>query len=85
MFIVNNSESKLGKVLMVVFAISAIIGLFCQVASLLAFTKSRIGKHIRKGLIGATYDLFDESIDEAAERAPRWMKKIEAASKAIDQ
>ena len=76
LFVNNNSDSKLAKIVSIIFVISAIIGLFCQVMSLLALTKSRIGKKIRKNVIGVMYDVFDESIDEAATRAPRWMEKL---------
>lgn len=75
MFVINNSESKINKVLMVVFAISAIIGLFVQVLSLLALTKSKIGKSVRMNVIGTMYDVVDESIDEASKRMPGWMEK----------
>ena len=78
MFVINSeSNSKLAKVIAIVFALSAIIGLFVQVVSLLAMTKSKIGKRIRKGVIGTLYDCMDESIDEAAIRAPQWMAKLE--------
>ena len=76
LFVNNNSDSKLTKVIMVVFTISAVIGLFVQILSLLALTKSRIGKLVRKNVINAMYDTFDESIDEAASRMPAWMQKL---------
>lgn len=77
MMLINNSDnSKVSKILMVVFTMSAIIGLFVQVLSLLAMTKSKIGKLVRKNVINAMYDTFDESIDEAATRAPGWMEKL---------
>lgn len=75
MFIINNSESKINKILMAVFTISAIIGLFVQVLSLLALTKSKIGKSVRMNVIGTMYDVVDESIDEASKRMPGWMEK----------
>ena len=77
MFVINSeSNSKLAKVIAIVFALSAIIGLFVQVVSLLAMTKSKIGKRIRKGVIGTLYDCMDESIDEASKRMPGWMQKL---------
>ena len=76
MFIISDNNSKVSKLIAVVFAISAVIGLFVQVLSLLALTKSRIGKLVRKNVINAMYDTFDESIDEAASRMPAWMKKL---------
>lgn len=77
MFVINDNNSKIGKVIAIVFAISAIIGLACQIMSFLAMTKSRIGKKIRHNVIGAMYDVVDESIDEAAIRTPQWMTKLE--------
>lgn len=76
MLFVNNSDSKLSKLVQVVFALSAIIGLFVQVLSLLAMTKSKIGKLVRKNMINAMYDMVDESIDQAASRMPAWMQKL---------
>ena len=38
--------------------------------------KDRIGKKIRKNVIGIMYDAFDESIDEASKRVPGWMEKL---------
>lgn len=78
LFITNSDNSKVSKILMVVFTISAIIGLFVQVLSLLALTKSKIGKSVRKNVINAMYDTFDESIDEAATRMPAWMEKLKS-------
>lgn len=77
MFVINSdSNSKITKIVAVIFAISAGIGLFVQLLSLLAMTKSRIGKKIRKNVIGIMYDAFDESIDEASKRVPGWMEKL---------
>lgn len=75
LFITNSDNSKVSKILMVVFTISAIIGLFVQVLSLLALTKSKIGKSVRMNVIGTMYDVVDESIDEASKRMPGWMEK----------
>ena len=77
MMFVSNSDSKLSKLIQVIFAISAVVGLVVQLLSILALTKSRIGKLVRKNVINAMYDTFDESIDEAAIRAPQWMAKLE--------
>ena len=85
MFIISDNNSKIGKAIQVIFAISAVIGLTCQVMSLLAFTKTKLGKLVRKNLIGTMYDLVDESIDEAATRMPSWTKKIESQMDSIDQ
>lgn len=76
MFVINNSESKINKILMVVFTISAIIGLVCQIMNILALTKTKLGKLVRKNLIGSVYDFMDESIDEACTRMPKWMSKL---------
>lgn len=77
MMLINNSDnSKVSKIITVIFAISAAIGLFVQVLSLLAMTKSKIGKLVRKNVINAMYDTFDESIDEASKRVPGWMEKL---------
>ena len=77
MLFVNNSDnSKVSKLIAIVFAISAIIGLVCQIVSLLALTKSKIGKHIRQSLIGTMCDMFDETIDEASKRVPGLMEKL---------
>jgi len=77
MFVINSdSNSKLTKAIAIIFTISAAIGLVCQVASLLALTKSRIGKLVRKNVISTMYDTFDESIDEASKRMPGWMAKL---------
>lgn len=76
MFVINSDNSKVGKIIAIVFAISALLGLICQVASLLMFTKTKLGKKIRHNVIGTMYDMFDESIDEAATRAPQWMEKL---------
>lgn len=76
MLINSDSNSKLTKIVSIVFAVSAIIGLFIQIASLLAMTRTKIGKLVRKNVINAMYDTFDESIDEAATRAPGWMEKL---------
>lgn len=85
MFVINSeSNSKLSKLIAIVFALSAIIGLFCQIMSILALTKSRLGKRVRKNVIDAMYDCVDESFDEAASRMPGWMKKIESIG-SIDQ
>ena len=77
MLFVNSDNSKLSKLITAIFAVSASIGLFIQVVSLLAMTKSRIGKKIRRNVINAMYDMADESIDEAAARAPQWVAKLE--------
>lgn len=76
MMLINNDNSKLSKIITAIFAISALIGLTCQVASFLALTKTKLGKKIRHNVISTMYDVMDESIDEAAERAPRWMEKL---------
>ena len=86
MFIINSdSNSKITKIVAIVFALSAIVGLFVQVMSLLAFTKTKLGKLVRRNIIGTMYDLVDESIDEASTRMPAWMKKIESQMDSIDQ
>lgn len=85
MLFVNNSDSKLSKLIQVIFAVSAVIGLAVQIMSLLAFTKTKLGKLVRKNLIGTMYDMVDESIDEAASRMPAWMKKAESISGSINQ
>ena len=85
MFVINDNNSKIGKVIAIVFAISAIIGLACQIMSLLAFTKTKLGKLVRRNIIGTMYDLVDESIDEASTRMPAWMKKIESEMDSIEQ
>ena len=86
MFVINSdSNSKITKIVAIVFALSAIVGLFVQVMSLLAFTKTKLGKLVRKNLIGTMYDMVDESFDEAASRMPAWMKKAESISGSIDQ
>lgn len=66
---------KLDKTVSILISIALIINLGIQLLSILALTKSRIGKKIRKNVIGVMYDVFDESIDEAAIRAPQWMEK----------
>ena len=77
MFVINSdSNSKLTKIVAIVFTISAVVGLFVQVLSLLAMTKSKIGKLVRKNVINAMYDTVDESIDEASKRMPGWMQKL---------
>lgn len=87
MFVINdnNSNSKLTKVVSIISTIAVVIGLFVQVIGLLSFTKTWIGKRIRKGLIGTMYDYMDESIDQAASRMPAWLKKIESISGSIEQ
>lgn len=86
MFVINSdSNSKLTKIVSIIFALSAAIGLVYQIMSLLALTKTKIGKKIRGSIIGTMYDYVDESIDEAAVRMPKWMEKIEYISKSIDQ
>lgn len=86
MFIINSdSNSKITKIVAIVFALSAIVGLFVQVMSLLAFTKTKLGKLVRRNIIGTMYDLVDESIDEASTRMPAWMKKIESEMDSIEQ
>lgn len=67
---------KLDKTVSILISIALIINLGIQLLSILALTKSRIGKKIRKNVIGVMYDVFDESIDEAATRAPQWMEKF---------
>lgn len=81
----NNSESKLNKIITVIFALSAAIGLVCQIMSLLALTKTKLGKLVRKNLIGTMYDCMDESIDQAATRMPGMIKKMESISDSIYQ
>ena len=76
---------KLNKIASALICISMIVGLFIQIMSILALTKSRIGKVIRKNLIGTMYDYMDESIDQAASRMPGFMKKIESISDSIEQ
>ena len=76
MLLVSNSESKLSKLIQVIFVISAGIGLITQVMSLLALTRTKLGKRVRHNVIGAMYDVMDESIDEASARAPQWMQKL---------
>ena len=86
MFVINSdSNSKITKAIAIIFALSAIIGLFCQIMSLLAFTKTKLGKLVRRNIIGTMYDLVDESIDEASTRMPAWTKKIESQMDSIDQ
>ena len=85
MFIISDNNSKIGKVIAIVFAISAIIGLACQIMSFLAMTRTKLGKKIRHGVIGTMYDVVDESLDEAASRIPVWTKKIESQMDSIDQ
>lgn len=86
MFVINSdSNSKITKAIAIIFALSAIIGLFCQIMSLLAFTKTKLGKLVRRNIIGTMYDLVDESIDEASTRMPAWMKKIESEMDSIEQ
>ena len=76
---------KLNKIASALICISMIVGLFIQIMSILALTKSRIGKAICKNLIGTMYDYMYESIDQAASRMPGFMKKIESISDSIDQ
>ena len=76
MLFVNNSESKISKFIAMIFAISALIGLTCQVTSFLALTKTKLGKKIRHNVISTMSDTCDEFIDEAVIRAPRWMEKL---------
>ena len=85
MFVINSDNSKVSKLIAVVFVIGAVIGLAVQIMSILAFTKTKLGKLVRKNLIGTMYDMVDESIDEAASRMPAWMKKAESISGSIDQ
>ena len=77
----NNSETKLNKIITAIFAISALISLVFQVIGILSFTKTKLGKRIRKGVVSSVYDYMDESVDQACERMPQWMSKIES----IDQ
>lgn len=76
MFVINDSDSKLAKIVSIIFVISATAGLFCQIMSILALTKSKLGKLVRKNMINAMYDMVDESIDQAASRMPAWMQKL---------
>ena len=76
---------KLSKIANALIRISMIVGLFIQIMSILALTKSRVGKVIRSSIIGTMYDYMDESIDQAASRMPGMMKKIESISDSIDQ
>lgn len=85
MFIVSDSNSKVGKVIQVIFAISVGIGLITQLLSILALTRTKLGKLVRRNIIGTMYDLVDESIDEASTRMPAWMKKIESEMDSIEQ
>lgn len=81
----NNSDSKLTKVVTIIFAISTVIGLACQIMNILALTRTKLGKLLRKNLIGTMYDCMDESIDQAASRMPAWLEKIESISDSIEQ
>ena len=85
MMLVNNSDSKISKVITAIFTLSAIIGLLVQVIGLLSFTRTAVGKRIRRGVIGSMYDYMDESIEQASTRMPAWFKKIESISGSIDQ
>ena len=77
MFVINSeSNSKLAKIVSIIFVLSAAVGLFCQIMSILALTKSKLGKLVRKNMINAMYDTVDESIDQAASRMPAWMDKL---------
>ena len=76
LFVNNNSDSKLTKIVSIIFVISAIIGLFCQIMSILALTRTKLGKLVRHNVIGIMYDAFDESIDEASKRMPEWEEKL---------
>lgn len=81
----NNSDSKLTKVVTIIFAISAVIGLACQIMNILALTRTKLGKLLRKNLISTMYDCMDESIDQAAIRMPGMIKKMESISDSIYQ
>lgn len=77
MMLINISDnSKVSKAIAIISMIAVGIGLLVQLLSLLAMTKSKLGKHIRRNVINAMYDTFDESIDEACTRMPKWMSKL---------
>ena len=86
MFVINSdSNSKITKLVAIVFALSAVVGLVVQLLSILALTRTKLGKLVRHNVIGTMYDVVDESIDEAASRMPVWTKKIESQMDSIDQ
>lgn len=72
----NNSESKVNKIITVIFAMSAAIGLVCQVIGILSFTKTRIGKKIRKGILKGSCAYMDDAIDVVQTRMPEWEEKL---------
>ena len=76
---------KLSKTVSILVAIALIVNLAVQLLSILSLTKTMIGKKIRSSIIGIMYDMFDESIDQAASRMPGMMKKIESISDSIEQ
>lgn len=76
---------KLSKTVSILVAIALIVNLAVQLLSILALTRTKLGKLVRHNVIGIMYDAFDESIDEASKRMPGMMKKIESISDSIEQ
>lgn len=88
MFIFNSNSddhSAFTTFAKVVMVLTTVISCITTLMSLLAFTKTRIGRHIRRNTMDVVMDFAEDSIDVTAERLPAIYKKMEAAGNKMEE
>ena len=88
MFMIHSNESDksaFATFVKVMIVIMTIISLGTQLMGVLAFTKTRIGRRIRRNTMDVVMDFAEDSIDVTAERLPTIYKKMEAANDKLEE
>ena len=88
MFMIHSNEndhSAFATFVKVMIVIMTIVSLGTQLMGILAFTKTRIGRHIRRNTMDVMLDFAEDSIDVTAERLPTIYKKMEAAGNKMEE